>query len=63
MEMIEEYGLKCMGENDDDEDEDDNDEGNTVAPPVPMPPAAALVEINDEVPVDIIPEQEAPVPQ
>jgi hypothetical protein len=32
MEMIEEYGLNRMGENDDDEDEDDNNEGNTVAP-------------------------------
>jgi hypothetical protein len=32
LEMAEEYGLNCMGENDDDEDEDGNDEGNTVAP-------------------------------
>jgi phage portal protein BeeE len=32
MEMAEEYGLNCMGENDDDKDEDDDDEGNTVAP-------------------------------
>jgi hypothetical protein len=35
MEMSEEYGLNCMGENDDDEDEDDDDERNTVAPPAP----------------------------
>jgi hypothetical protein len=32
MEMVEEYGLNHMGENDDDEDEDDDDEGNVVAP-------------------------------
>jgi hypothetical protein len=32
MEMAEEYGLNCMGENDDDEDEDDGDEGNVAAP-------------------------------
>jgi hypothetical protein len=31
--MAEEYGLNCMGENDDDEGEDDDDEWNTVAPP------------------------------
>ncbi len=28
LEMAEEYGLNCMGENDDDKDEDDDDEGN-----------------------------------
>jgi hypothetical protein len=38
-EMIEEYGLNHMGENDDDEDEDDDDERNTVAPPTPAPAA------------------------
>jgi hypothetical protein len=32
MEMAEEYGLNCIGENDDDEDEDDGDEGNVAAP-------------------------------
>jgi hypothetical protein len=41
MEMTEEYGLNCMGENVDDEDEDDDDEGNAAAPPAPTPPAAA----------------------
>jgi hypothetical protein len=30
MEMVEEYGLNRMGENDDDEDEDENDEGNAI---------------------------------
>jgi vacuolar-type H+-ATPase subunit I/STV1 len=35
MEMVEGYGLNCMGENgnDEDEDEDDDDEGNAVASP------------------------------
>jgi hypothetical protein len=27
LEMAEEYGLNCMGENDDDEDENDTDKG------------------------------------
>jgi hypothetical protein len=33
MEMAKEYGLNCMGEND--EDEDDDDEGTTITPPAP----------------------------
>jgi hypothetical protein len=37
LEMAEEYGLNCMGENDDDEDEDDDDEGNAIAPPASAP--------------------------
>jgi hypothetical protein len=48
MEMAEEYGLNRVGENDDDEDDDDI--GNTPE------------EINDEGPVEMIPEQEALVP-
>jgi hypothetical protein len=48
MEMAEEYGLNRMGENDDDEDDDDI--GNTPE------------EINDEGPVEMIPEQEVLVP-
>jgi hypothetical protein len=36
MEMADEYGLNCMGENDDD------DEGNAIAPPAPT--AAAVPE-------------------
>jgi hypothetical protein len=47
LEMAEEYGLNCMGENDDDEDEDDDDEGNTVTPSAPVP-AVVLVEIIEE---------------
>jgi hypothetical protein len=49
MEMAEEYGLNCMGENDDNEDEDDDDEGNVVAPPAPaLAPAAVPEEIVEE---------------
>jgi hypothetical protein len=35
----------------------------TGAPPPHAPPVAALEEIDDEGPMDMIPEQEAPVPQ
>jgi hypothetical protein len=60
MEMAEEYGLNRMGENDD-EEEDDDDEGNAAAPPAPVPPAAAteVVAVNEEDPVEMVPEQEA----
>ncbi len=60
LEMAEEYGLNCMGENGDDEDEDDDDEGNAIAPLAPVP-AAVPEEIDEEGPVEAIPEQEAPV--
>jgi hypothetical protein len=61
--MTEEYGLNRMGENDDNEDEDDDDEGNTVAPPVPAPTPIAMPEeiVEEEDPVEMVPEQEAPV--
>jgi hypothetical protein len=63
MEMAEEYGLNCMGENDDNKDEDDDDEGNAAAPPATVLPAAMLEEIvEDEGPVEMIPKQEALVP-
>jgi hypothetical protein len=52
LEMAEEYGLNCMGENDDDEDEDDDDEGNTVAPPAPAPTAVPQEIVEEEDPVD-----------
>jgi hypothetical protein len=48
-----------MGENDDDEDEDDDDKGNAVTHP---PPASATVPeeiIEEEAPVEMVPEQEA----
>jgi hypothetical protein len=60
MEMVEEYGLNHMGENDN--DEDDSDEGNAAAPPAPAPPAVAPEEIvEEEAPVEMVPKLEAPV--
>jgi hypothetical protein len=52
MEMAEEYGLNCMGDNDEDGDEDDDDEGNTIAPPVPMPAVVPEEIIKEEAPVE-----------
>jgi hypothetical protein len=52
MEMAEEYGLNCMGDNDEDGDEDDDDEGNAVAPPAPMPAAVPEEIIKEEAPVE-----------
>jgi hypothetical protein len=46
MEMVEEYRLNRMGENND--DVDDDDEGNIATPPAPVPPAAAPKEIIEE---------------
>jgi hypothetical protein len=48
MEMVEEYELNRMGENDDDEDEDDDDEGNAVAPHAPTPTVVPEEIIEDE---------------
>jgi hypothetical protein len=67
MEMAKEYGLNCMGENND--DEDDDDEGDAAAPPatdVPPPTPAPPTDVPEEIvkqeaPVDMVPEQEAPV--
>jgi hypothetical protein len=62
MEMAEEYGLNCMGENNDDEDEDEDDVGDAIAPPTPAPPVATPEEIIEEKdPVEMVPEQEAPM--
>jgi hypothetical protein len=62
MEIARETGLDRMGE----EEEDANDEGDAatppaVVPPPPVPPAATPEEIDKEGPVEVIPEQEAPV--
>jgi hypothetical protein len=62
MQMVKEYGLNCIGENNDDEDEDDDDEGNTVAPPAPGPPAVVPEEIvEEEAPMEMVPEEDAPM--
>jgi septal ring factor EnvC (AmiA/AmiB activator) len=57
MEMAEEYGLNRRGENDD--DEDDDNEGNAIAPPAPAPIAVPEEIIEEEAPVEMVPEQEA----
>jgi hypothetical protein len=50
MEMVEEYGLNRMGENDDDEDEDDDDKGNAVKPLAPVPTTMLEEIIEEEAP-------------
>jgi hypothetical protein len=50
-----------MGENDNDEDEDDDDEGNVVAPPAPTLAAVPEEIIEKEAPMEMVPEQEAPM--
>jgi hypothetical protein len=69
MEIARETGLDRMGEvaEDEEEDEDADDGGDATAPPAAVPPplappAAAPDRINDEGSVEVIPEQEAPVP-
>jgi DnaJ-domain-containing protein 1 len=56
MEMAREMGLDRMGEDDEEEEEDVNDGGDAIAPPSAVPG-----EINEEGPVEAIPEQEAPM--
>jgi hypothetical protein len=64
MEITRETRLDRMGEDAEDEEEDeDADYGEDVATPsIPMPPAATPKDIDDEGPVEMIPEQEALVP-
>jgi hypothetical protein len=62
MEIARETGLNRMGEDAENEEEDeDADDGDAAAPPIPAPPTAAPEEIDDEGPVEMVPEQEAPV--
>jgi hypothetical protein len=61
IEMTEEYELNQTGENDNDEDEDDDDEGNAIAPPAPVPAAVPKEIIEEEAPMEMVPEQETPV--
>jgi hypothetical protein len=68
-ETARETGLDHMGEDgrDEEEDEDVDDGGDATAPPAtapppPAPPATAPEEVDDEGPVEIIPEEEAPMP-
>jgi hypothetical protein len=69
MEIARETGLDHMGEEDEDEEdeEDTDDREDAATPPVVVPPppashAAAPEEVDDEGPMEMIPEQEAPVP-
>jgi hypothetical protein len=68
MEFTEKYGYNRSDEDADDEEEDDDNEGNATAPPAaavpplaPMPPATSteVIIINEEDPVEMVPEQEA----
>jgi hypothetical protein len=70
MEIARETGLDRMGEDEEEEgeeEEDADDEGDaatppTAAPPSPAPPAAVLEEINEEGPMEVIPEQGVSMP-
>jgi hypothetical protein len=55
LEMAEEYGLNCMGENDD--DEDDDNEGNAVAPPALAPAVVPEGIVEEEAPVENGPQE------
>jgi hypothetical protein len=64
MEIARETGVDRMGEDakDEEEDEDADDRGDATAPPVPVPRATAPEEIIEEGgPMEMVPEQEAPV--
>jgi hypothetical protein len=64
MEIVKETGLDRMGEDveDEEEDEDANDGGDATAPPIPAPCAAAPKKIIvEEYPVEMVPEQQAPL--
>jgi hypothetical protein len=64
MEIVRETRLDRMGEDveDEEEDKDADDGGQAIAPPAPAPPTAAPEEIiMEEEPVEMVPEQEAPM--
>jgi hypothetical protein len=62
MEFTDKYGYNRNDEDTDDEDEDDDNRGDTAAPPTTVPPTAApeVIIINEEDPVEMVPEQEFP---
>jgi hypothetical protein len=61
MEIDKETRLDRRGEDaeDEEEDEDVNNGGDVAAPPIPAPPAAAVLGIDDEGHVEMVPEQVA----
>jgi hypothetical protein len=69
IEIARETGLDRMGEDEDEEEEEEGaDDGGeaaappTAAPPPPTPLAAVPEEVDEEGPVEVILEQEAPMP-
>jgi hypothetical protein len=68
MEIARETGLDCMSEDEDKEEEEDADNGGdataplAAAPPPAAPPVVVPEEINEEGPMEAIPEQEVPMP-
>jgi hypothetical protein len=67
LEIARETGLDRMGEDEEEEEEDIDNEGDAAAPPAaaPPPPAHPTVipeEINEEGPMEAIPEQEDSMP-
>jgi hypothetical protein len=69
IEIARETGLNRMGEDEDEEEEEEDvDDGGeatappTAAPPPPMPLATVPEEVDEEGPVEVILEQEAPMP-
>jgi hypothetical protein len=63
MEITREIGLDRMGEDEDEKEEEHADDGgDAAAPPPPVPPAVVPEEINEEVPMEAIPEQEVMMP-
>jgi hypothetical protein len=69
IEIARETGLDHMGEDEDDEEEEENidDEGDATTPPAVVPPplappAAAPEEIDEESPMEVIPNQEVSMP-
>jgi hypothetical protein len=59
MEIARETGLDRM---DEEEEEDADDGGDAATPPPPVPLTTMPEEINEEGPMEAIPEQEAPMP-
>jgi hypothetical protein len=68
MEFADKYGYNRNDDDADDDNEDDDDRGNATAPlapvppPTPVPPTTTPEEIiiNEEDPMEMVPEQEAP---
>jgi hypothetical protein len=66
MEIARDTRLDRSGEDEDEEEEEEEEDvgdgGDAAAPPPSVPPAAVLEEVDEEGPMEAIPEQEAPMP-